>query len=102
MAEFQSLVPASLPPGTQIHTDTVNGKLVEYVKIDVGEAGASLPLTAANLTGSWLGQSGRSIVVTYTDSTQATISSVAFKEGVTTVYTLTRTADATTETWTRS
>lgn len=102
MAEFQSRTVATLPAGTQIKTDTVGGQLVEYVKIDVGEAGASVPLTAANFSTAWLGQDNRSVVTTYTDATKATIDHVDFKEGGVTQYTLTLVETATTDTWTRS
>ena len=102
MAEFQSQVAATLPPGTILHTDTVGGKVVEYVKIDIGEAGATLPLTAGNFDGAWLGQTNRSLVITYTDATETTIDHVDFKEGGATIYTLTQTATTDTETWTRT
>lgn len=101
MAEFQGVVPASLPPGTQIATDTVNGQEYQWVKIDLGGAGASVPMTSSNF-GSWLAQSGRSLVITYTDSTKATIDHVDFKSGGVTQYTLTLAETSTTDTWTRS
>lgn len=101
MAELQSLVPASLPPGTRIKTDTVNGEEIEYVKIDIGGTGASVPLTSQNF-GSWLSVANRSLVITYTDSNKTTIDHVDFKEGGVTQYTLTLAEASTTDTWTRS
>lgn len=103
MAEFQSLVPATLPPGTVVKTDTMaDGKIVEYVKLDIGGTGESVPVTADVLAGSWLCEAGRSVVITYTDATKATIQKVDFKDGGITSYTLTQTQAATTDTWTRS
>lgn len=85
MAEFQSLVAATLPPGSRVKTDTIGGELVEHV-YDSG----------------WLNQSGRSIVINYTDATKTVISSVEFQESAVTVFTLTPTFAATSDTWTRS
>lgn len=101
MAELQSLVPASLAPGTRIKTDTVNGEEIEYVKIDLGGTGVSVPMTSQNF-GSWLSVANRSLVITYTDSTKATIDHVDFKESGTTIYTLTLVGASTTDTWTRT
>jgi hypothetical protein len=102
LAQFQSFTPATLPAGFKLKTDKVGEEEIEYVKIDIGGTGASVPLTAANLSGSWLSQANRSLVINYTDATQTVIDNVVFKESGATVYTLTRTTGTTTETWTRS
>lgn len=101
MAKLQSLVPASLAPGTQIATDTVNGQEYQWVKIDVGGAGASVPMTSQNFA-SWLSIAGRSILITYTDATKTVYDHIDYKEGGVTIYTLTPTFGATTDLWTRS
>lgn len=101
MAEFQSLVPSSLAPGTQIATDTVNGEEYQWVKIDLGGTGASVPMTSQNF-GSWLSQAGRSLVIAYTDATKTVYDHIDFKDAGVTIYTLTPTFGATTDTWTRS
>lgn len=101
MAEFQGLVPASLAPGTRIATDTVSGQEYQWVKVDLGGTGASVPMTSQNF-GSWLSRAGRSVLITYTDSTKTVYDHIDFKEDGVTIYTLTPTFASTTDLWTRS
>ena len=66
--------------------------------VDNGDGTYSVAVTApVGLT-----KTDDNIVITYTDATKATISTVVFKEGVTTKYTLTLTQATLTDTWTRT
>ena len=47
---YQSYKPAAPDPATIIRTDTIDGVQYQIVKIDIGAAGASVPLKADGMT----------------------------------------------------
>lgn len=47
-AVFQSTTLATPGPGIVVATDSVSGTLWQYVKVDIGAAGASSPVTSSN------------------------------------------------------
>ena len=47
---YQSYKPAAPDPATVIRTDTIAGAEYQYVKVDIGAAGASVPLKADGMT----------------------------------------------------
>jgi hypothetical protein len=85
---------------TTLDVTDVLGTAIKYLKLkDNGDGTYSI--ASADPTG-LVNAAYDSVVINYTDATKATISTVVFKLGVTTVCTLTQTVAATSDTWTRS